>query len=82
VDVNRFSWVDDMNVLHYEYTLKGYVVAVMYSRKLGRSRVMILVVLVLWGASWEFRCWQIYVPLFSFTVSYPLTRRNSSIRCR
>lgn len=47
MDVNRFSWVDDMNVLHYEYTLGEYVVAVIYSRKLGRSRVMILVVLVL-----------------------------------
>lgn len=33
-----------MNVLHYEYTLREYVVAVMYSRKLGRSRVMILAV--------------------------------------
>jgi hypothetical protein len=82
VDVNRFSWVDDMNVLHYEYTLGEYVVAIIYSRKLGRSRVMILVVLVLEGASWEFRWWQIYVPLFSFTVSYPLTRRSSPIRCR
>jgi hypothetical protein len=47
VDVNRFNWVDDMNVLHYEYTLGEYVVAVIYSRKLGRSGVMIFVVLVL-----------------------------------
>lgn len=47
MDVNRFSWVDDMNILRYEYTLGEYVVAVIYSRKLELSRVMILVILVL-----------------------------------
>ena len=47
MDANRFNWVDDMNVPHYEYTLGEYAVAVIYSRKLGRSGVMIFVVLVL-----------------------------------